>query len=187
MINTNSPYRTYRTRKFTEIFATADDFVTGYIYSGIPQSITQQSAKTLYYLLFAKHGNDPIKNADETQFKYKVWSTIFMYGPSWQKQLEVQQALRELTEDELREGAISINNEALNPGTAPSADAFSPLPNINRQVGSRSKVSKVHGYALLMELLKKDVTADFLEKFDKLFTDAPAYGLLYETEVESDD
>ena len=80
----------------TEIWEEASDFITDYQTVGIPMTITSQNATTLYYLLYAKYGNNPIANYDETQFKYKVFSTIFQYGPTWEKRLSVQNTLRNL-------------------------------------------------------------------------------------------
>lgn len=78
----NSLYGNYRTRKFTDIFPNVDTFITGYTNNGITTTISQDSAKTLYYLLYSKYGNSHIANSDENQFQYKVWSTIYMYGPT---------------------------------------------------------------------------------------------------------
>ena len=43
---------------------------------------TDANATTLYYLLYARYGNSHIVNTDENQFTYKLFSTIFMYGPT---------------------------------------------------------------------------------------------------------
>lgn len=190
----------YSTMLFTDIWDDVSDFMTDFHNNGIPyvigqdsqgndiQSITDTNATTLFYLLYARYGNNPIANRDVTQFKYKVFSVIFQYGPTWQKELEVQQALRGLTEDQLREGAIAIHNSAQNPSMAPATDAFDPLNYINAQSASKYKKSKVEGYALLLELLKTDVTESFLKKFNICFkrfvsSERP---LIYVTEDEDD-
>jgi hypothetical protein len=36
----------------------------------------------VYYLLYARYGNNPIANRDENQFKFKIFSVIFQYGPT---------------------------------------------------------------------------------------------------------
>lgn len=188
----------YDTKLFVDIFDDAGTFVYYYKHVGIPTTISEQNAYTLYYLLYARYGNTPIANYDEEQFKYKIFSIVFQYGPTWEKRLAVQKDLRDmqladLVDDgqlqELFNGSGSnsvtasgtsgntrtlntqeantgtsatahtgtvglvhdndvqnsgddttINNHAFNPGTAPAADAYSPLAYINEQ--NAQKVTK---------------------------------------------
>ena len=116
----NDLFKTHVTRSFANIFPSVEDFLTEYKAVSIPIIITDPNAQTLYYLLYSKYGNSHIANSDENQFKYKLWSTIFMYGPTWEKRLEIQNKLRSLTEEDLLQGAIQIYNHSFDPGTAPS-------------------------------------------------------------------
>ena len=165
---------------FTDIYNNAEDFVNDYKTSGlyidsnndpnkISIKISDDSAKTLYYLLYARYGNSSIRNWDETQFKYKLFSTIFMYGPSWEKRLEVQAKLRALKDEELTLGAKQIFNHAYNPSTAPSTDTLDELTTINDQNVTKNQRSKLDAYNLLLSLLETDVTNEFLNKFKPLF------------------
>ena len=86
----------YDTRLMTEVWSQASDFLTDYQNAGIPTTISNQNATTLYYLLYARYGNTPIANYDENQWKYKMFSIIFQYGPTWEKRLDVQKTLRDL-------------------------------------------------------------------------------------------
>ena len=86
----------YDTKLMTEVWSKASDFLTDYQNAGIPTTISNQNATTLYYLLYAKYGNTPIANYDETQWKYKMFSVIFQYGPTWEKRLDIQTTLRGL-------------------------------------------------------------------------------------------
>lgn len=86
----------YDTKLFTQIWDNAADFVHDYKNVGIPTTISDTNANTLYYLLYARYGNNPIANYDEEQFKYKVMSIIFQYGPTWEKRLGIQTTLRGL-------------------------------------------------------------------------------------------
>ena len=86
----------YDTKLMTEVWNSASDFLTDYQNVGIPTTISNQNATTLYYLLYAKYGNTPIANYDENQWKYKVFSIIFQYGPTWEKRLDIQTTLRGL-------------------------------------------------------------------------------------------
>lgn len=162
-------YQTYRTNTFQEIWDTADKFIGEYQNNGIKATISQDSCRTLYYLLYAKYGNSAIASSDENRFKYEVWSTIFKYGPSWEKRLEIQDKLRNLSEDELLKGSKAIYNHAFNPGTAPAVGTLEELPAINEQNSTNFKKSKLEAYAMLMQLLQTDVTEEFLEQFKKLF------------------
>lgn len=86
----------YDTKLMTEVWSQASDFLTDYQNAGIPTTISVQNATTLYYLLYARYGNTPIANYDENQWKYKMLSIIFQYGPTWEKRLDVQNTLRGL-------------------------------------------------------------------------------------------
>ena len=86
----------YDTKLFTEVFDDAGTFVYYYKNIGIPTTISDANARTLYYLLYARYGNSPIANYDEEQFKYKIFSVVFQYGPTWEKRLSVQQTLRDM-------------------------------------------------------------------------------------------
>ena len=165
---------------FTDIYDNVEDFVNDYKTSGlcidsngdpdkISIKISDDSATTLYYVLYAEYGNSSIRNWDETQFKYKLFSTIFMYGPSWEKRLEVQAKLRALKEDELTLGAKQIFNHSYNPSTAPSTDTLDELKTINDQNVTKNQRSKLDAYNLLLSLLETDVTNEFLNKFKPLF------------------
>ena len=72
----------YDTKLMTDVWSQASDFLTDYQNAGIPTTISNQNATTLYYLLYAKYGNTPIANYDENQWKYKMFSVIFQYGPT---------------------------------------------------------------------------------------------------------
>ena len=86
----------YDTKLMTDVWSKATDFVTDYQNIGIPTTISVQNATTLYYLLYARYGNTPIANYDENQWKYKMFSIIFQYGPTREKRLDIQNTLRGL-------------------------------------------------------------------------------------------
>ena len=86
----------YDTKLMTEVWSDASGFLTDYQNVGIPTTISNQNATTLYYLLYARYGNTPIANYDENQWKYKMISVIFQYGPTWEKRLDIQTTLRGL-------------------------------------------------------------------------------------------
>ena len=184
-----SNYPRFDTKLFTEIYDDAGTFVYYYKHCGIPTTISDSNCNTLYYLLYARYGNNPIANFDEEQFKYKIATIIFQYGPTWEKRLAIQQELRGLDLSSLREGSLAIYNSALNPSAAPSTQADQELNYINGQNTTRYKKSKMDAYAQLWDLLNTDVTGEFLSKFQKCFKQfvKPERTWIYVTELEDEE
>lgn len=162
-------YGNYRNKKFTDIWDNVDVFVSDYSDNGIETTISEQSITLLYYLLYARYGNSTIASADENQFKYKLFSTIFMYGPTWEKRLALQKDIRELTLEEVQAGGKAIYNTALNPNQAPTTGALTELTYINQQNTSNFVKPKVEALGLIIGLLETDVTEEFIGQFKKLF------------------
>lgn len=154
---------------FTQVWCNIDDFLNDYNNIGIPAKISQENATTLFYLLYAKYGNSTIAFTDVEQFKYNVMSTIFMYGPTWEERLLLQEKLRDLSDEDIAQGGKAIYNSALNPGTAPGTSDLEELNFINSQNTTNYKKSKMEAIALKWDLLATDVTNDFLTKFKPLF------------------
>ena len=176
----------YNTKLFTDIYETVNDFCYDYQHVGIPTTISVNNAMTLYYLLYAKFGNSPIANLDENQFKYKLFSVVFMYGPAWEKRLDIQNEIKNLSADDLLQGAKVIHNHAFNPSTDPSTATLEELTYINDQNTSNYKKSKMDAYGQLWSLISSDVTAEFLNKFNICFKKfvKPANPLIYVTDEE---
>ena len=184
-----SLFGNFPTRKFTDIYPDKDTFLSDYNNNGIPKIISDTSATTLYYLLYARYGNSHLVNTDENQFKYKLFSTVFMYGPTWEKRLDIQDKLRNLSDDDLRIGTKQINNHAYNPSNAPSTGTLDELEYINEQGTLNYKKGKVDGYMWLMDALKTDVTKSFIDKFEELFMAivVPTRPLWYVTNIEEEE
>lgn len=180
-------YGNFVNRTFADIFPSAEEFTKDYKESALYiDSNKIDNIETLYYLLYARYGNSVIASFDENQFKYKVFSTIFMYGPSWEKRLDVQSKIRNLTEEEIIKGSKRINNHSYNPSTQPTTDTLEELTTINQQFTDGWKKSKLDGYNNLLALISTDVTEEFIGKFKKLFIVVvqPNLPLWYETEKE---
>lgn len=184
-----SLYGTYRTKKFSDTWTNVDDFIKDYQNIGIPTTIpvtasdnTEASAMTLFYLLYARYGNEVWAASDPERRKYLLFSIIWRYGPGWQKDLEIQNKLRKLSDDEIQSGSFQISNLADNPSTDPGTDSSELLKFVKAQNTNRFKKGKLEAYALLDSLLKRDVTGDFINKFQKLFLTIvePEALLLYE-------
>ena len=86
-----------------------------------------------------------------------------------EKRLEIQEKLRGLSEDEILTGSRQIYNNAQNPSTEPSTDTTDELQYINEQNVTKNRRGKLDAYAMLMELLRSDVTNELLTKFKTLF------------------
>ena len=178
----------YETKLFCDIYNSAEAFLEDYENLGIPTSITTTNCSMLYYLLFARHGNDPIANFDETQFKIKLFTMVWQYGPMWEKKISIQSDLRALELDDLREGSLSVSNHATNPATTPSTAAFSPLGYIDSQSATKGKLGPVDAYLRLWNMLDASATDEFLVNFDKLFKKFVEPGTyLYVTKEDEDD
>lgn len=178
----------YNTKLFSEIWEDKDEFLTDYQSIGIPTTISTANATTLYYLLFARYGNSPIANYDENQFKYKMFAVIYQYGPTWEKKLAIQTALRGLQEADLIAGSKAIYNTALNPSDAPTTGTTEEIDYINSQNTTNYKKSKMDAYGQLWELLE-DVTEEFIVKFKYCFKQfvVPSRTFIYVTEEDEEE
>lgn len=187
-------YGAFRTRTFSEVFPTLQDFIEGKVGElSIPQTLginfDEVTMSTLYILLYGRYGDSHIASRNEDQFITKLYSTIFMYGPTWKKRLDIQEKLRGISDEDLMVGGKAIYNTALNPGTEPTTATLEELDYINSQNTTNYKKSKMDAYAQLLAMLETDVTNEFLDKFKKLFlvVVAPDYPLLYETKENEDE
>lgn len=169
----------YITRKFSDVFPTEEEFVSEFAacpfaavtnQNDLPvNAIPDKYIKLTYWLLMTRYANSTVASADETQFKYKVFSLMFTHGPTWIKRLEIQNDIRNMSEEELRMGSKIINNNAYNPGTEPSTATLEELTAINAQNTSNRKKSKLEAYTSLLALMDVDVTEDFISRFKPLF------------------
>ena len=165
----------YITKTFTEVYSSYDAFKSDYddlikLVSGGIVPISEDNSKATFYLLYARYGNTPIVNYDETQFKMKLFATIVTYGPTWQKKKNIQNTLRGLSEDELRVGAKQIYNHAYNPSTTPSTQDLEELDHINDQNVTNNKKSKMEAYSILWANLHTDATDEYMNKFKNCFS-----------------
>lgn len=165
----------YITKSFTDIYPSYEDFKADYddlieLVSGGVSPLTSDNAQATYYLLYARYGNTPIVNYDETQWKMKIMTIIATYGPVWQRKKAIQVSLRELTETELLQGAKQIYNHAYNPSTEPSTTELEELTHINEQNVSNNKRAKMEAYAILWANLHVDSTDEYLNKFKNCFS-----------------
>lgn len=180
-------------RRFKEIFPDSEQFYTEWTatnynkLNGV-EVLTEEALALTYSLLYSRYGNSTIASFDENQFKYQVFSIIFMYGPTWFKRLDIQSKIRQLSAEDFRLGTKAVHNSALNPETLPTTGDLEELNYINQQNTTTYKKGLVDGYADLLALLDTDVTEEFISKFKKLFITIiqPMSPLWYKTTAEEE-
>lgn len=180
-----SDYGSFRNRTFCDIFPDFETFLASYEENKLK---LMTDVESVYYLLYAAYGNSVISSSDEKRFQYGIWSTMYMYGPTWERRMSVQAELRAMSIDQLVDGSKAIHNHAYNPSTAPSTGSTNELPYINEQNTTKYKKSKIEGYSILLQLLETDVTKEFIDKFKKLFLTIvqPEAPLWYVTNKENE-
>ena len=165
----------YITKTFTQVFPSYNDFKSDYddlmpLVSGGVAPLTVDNIQATYYLLYARYGNTPIVNFDETQFKMKLLAVIATYGPTWERKKAIQKSLRDLTEEQLLQGAKQIYNHAFNPSTEPTTAQLEELTHINDQNTTNNKKSKMEAFSILWANLHVDSTDEYMNKFKNCFS-----------------
>ena len=190
----NSLFGNYLTPLFVEVWGKAEDFYDDYTHCGIPDLMNDEdTVKSIFYLLYARYGNNPIAATDTNRWKYMVFSLIYQYGPTWAKKMDIQAKLRGLDLDDstslIYQGSRNINNHAYNPNTSPSTASLEELNYINEQHTNGTKRGYLDAAAALMTLLETDLTGEFLGKFHRLFAPiaAPQVPLYYTTTTTNEE
>ena len=165
----------YITKTFVQVFPDYNKFKSDYddlipLVSGGVAPLTANNIQATYYLLFARYGNTPIVNYDETQFKMKLMAIICTYGPVWERKKAIQKSLRDLSESDLLQGAKQIYNHAFNPSTEPTTAQLEELTHINDQNTTNNKKSKMEAYSILWANLHVDATDEYINKFKNCFS-----------------
>lgn len=168
MLSNNSPYGNYRTMKFSDIYPDQTEFINDYnqIYAG---TMKNDDLAMTWNLIASRYANSHTANSDVNQFKMKLATIVFSYGPTYFKKLEIQNKLRDMSEDDIIKGSTAIYNHSSNPSTAPSTNALEELLTIDDQNTQKFKRSKLEAYNILWGMLATDITTDYINKFKKLF------------------
>lgn len=184
MINYPRYFGSYDTKTFASVFPSPASFKEEMEASGLPISFSKtETVTTIYLLLYSRYGNAHMATTDENQFKIQIFSTVFQYGPAWEKRLEIQNKLYKLQEKQILQGGKAIYNKALNPSVAPGTDTLEELPFITDQNTTNYKKNVMEAYAELASILDDSFTAAFLDQFAPWFIAimAPTSPLLYST------
>jgi hypothetical protein len=191
----------YNTMTFVQVWDDSDVFEAEYkaspfydyeaatqsVPAKLHNSLTDQNILILFSLLYAKYGNSPIANINVNQFKYKVFSIIFKYGPAWQKKLDIQDKIREI--EDVQQGSFAIYNHAFNDASAPGTDSDYISEYVNDQNTTKYKKSPLEGYMLQWEAITTDITESFINKFKVCFKTivAPEFGPRIMSEIDEED
>lgn len=178
----------YNTKTFNEVYEDAAALLADYEQFQGESTINlvdDEYITLTWQLVSARFGNSHMANFSESQFRLRVWQTIFQYAPTWIKKLEVQGELRGKTLAQLQEGDKAIYNTALAPDSAISTEETAY---INQQNVTKRTKSPLAAYNELLLLLETDVTGEYIDKFKKLFgfVASPNRTSIYVTEGDED-
>ena len=164
-------YGYQRTRTFSEIYPTVDDFKTAYNNNpfATATNIGESEVEKIYYMLFANYGNSSICSSDEYRFELKLFSLIHQYAPVYVQKKIIQKKIIETPWDGFKKGGKVIYNNALNPNVAPSTDTLTELTYINNQNTNNYLKSDAESMQIKLDLLDDNLESEFLAKFRPLF------------------
>lgn len=192
----NSYFQSFDNVTFSDLWSTSESFIESYKNSELPQTYTNsddttgtyvddETLKLIWLLMIGRFADSTIKPYNTYgAFQIRFMSRVWQHAPAWKKELDIQNKLRSMSLDDnspIYEGSKAIYNSALNPGTEPTQEELNYL---NSQNVTKYKKSKLEGLAILTDLMKRDVTEQFLRRFDDFFKTIIYSGrtLLYETE-----
>ena len=181
----------YNTKIFSEIYPDFDTFKHDFdeeFGSYAKDCISATSLKTLYWMLYSRYASNPIVNYSVINFRAKIVSITFQKGPTWERKLALQKTLRDLSDEDLLTGARTIFNRAAHPEDAPSTDTDIELTYLNSQDVSKQRRSKLDAYSYLNDVLKTDVSEDFIQAYKHLFSKfvSPTITRIYENDIEEE-
>lgn len=182
----------YNTQLFKQIYPDFDSFKHDFDeeFGGYAKDcISATSLKTLYWMLFARYGSNPIVNLTPNIFRSKIVSITFQKGPTWERKLALQKTLRDLSDEDLLAGAKTIFNRAFHDEEAPSTNTTEETPFINAQDVSKQRRSKLDAYSYLQDVLRTDVSEDFLQSYKNLFSKfvSPTITRIYINDIEEEE
>ena len=181
----------YNTKTFADVFPTFDSFKSVFdndFDKYAKDCISATSLKTLFWILYSRYCDNPIVNYSIINFKAKIVSLTYQKGPTWERKLALQKDLRDLSESDLLTGARTIFNRAQHDEGEPGTDTDIELTYINAQDVSKQRRSKLDAYSYLQDVLKTDVTEEFIKSYAKLFSKfvSPTVTRIYENDIEED-
>lgn len=185
LMNNDFIYRSGFNQTFGEIYESNTAFIeeltqspylsTMLRYYGLNEDVAY--LEVVYLLLYSRYGNSSIASSDVNRFKVNLVERLCSFGPTHKKRLALQKTIRELNEEEVRKGALSINNSAQNPNV--TVEIGETVDHINAQNQSFIQRSKVDALVYQYNILDKDLNGEFLEVFKPLFSKYITKPILY--------
>lgn len=167
----------------------ADMATTPFWSAALSEGLDNSDINLIFFLLTAEYSDSHIANLNEITFKYQVYSMIYQYGPTWKKEMTIQKTLRSLDGDALRIGSFLVRNHANNPGTPPNLGTDELLKTLDDQTTDKWQKSPLEAYNQLEELLRTDLTREFVNRFKRLFLTIvqPYAPLWFETDIQDEE
>jgi hypothetical protein len=152
--------------KFTDIFKDLDELnkwrenISPYI----PEVELRE-----WVALVGRYGDSHTRYSNRVQF---ICAFMTILGENIEKlrvKLRVNSELRQLDVVDALSGDEVITNNATNPDTSPSNDAYEPLPYVSSQVAQKGKLAKVRGLYDWKHSVGGQAYNEFLDGFRPLF------------------
>lgn len=152
--------------KFTDVWETLESYNADRqkFYPTTP-AMTQEEFNTL----LGRYASSTIRYSNRTQFKLAFMSINVEAQERLRAKLMINTKLRNLVEEEALEGNMVVINNATNPDTEPSTEAFSPLPYVNGQTAQKEKIGKVGGLYNWKHSVGGQAYNEYLDMFKRLF------------------
>lgn len=164
-------YPEYNHLLFNEFYQSVEEFKEklGESFFPIQDEVSNDELIIIYGLLTTRYGNSEIANKSLVQFNNKVAYLIYTYAPQYIRKKSIQKTLRNLSDEEIKLGATTINNNAYNNDSTPTTQSTEELTTIAQQHVSKYKRNVIESYSQLYSMLREDYTNEFLNKFQNLF------------------
>lgn len=161
----------YNTMLFSEVFKDEAEFVNGWKECKLyDESIAKDNELSrIYYLLYAEYGNNAITGHDINQWKYRLWSDIRSYTPTFLEKERIQKNIRKLTDEQIKIGTKAINNSAKSPAVANTTTSMNEIQYIDAQTVTNYKKSMIEAYSDKLVMLNDHLEKDYVDKFRRLF------------------
>lgn len=162
----------YRSKLFTDVYPDVNSFIQAQKSTGLIK-ISDDSLTSLYGLIYSQYGDRDVLADTDYQFNMQIASKIFKYGQAWETRVNIQNAITKLNEEDIREGTMVVTNSANTSGIRPTTpDEL--LNKIDAQGVNRYKKSKVEALESWKDTIETDVTTEFINRFEELFSAWPS-------------
>lgn len=184
------------TKKFSDVFEDLDSFKSEFRSSPLNEpNLTDDTLGLVYAGILAKFGDHYYKATNMYRNKLKTFLILKGEGLIFQKRLELQNKILSMSDAELKDDGIIVNNYAENPSEnsvgiyeTGEYQGESFMKFVNNQSAQKSKKGKLTAYRDQSYSLK-NVLEPFIEKFKVLFENIywSSYLPTYEREDEDDE